>query len=74
MIVSSMFISGLLVILLFLGALLRVELGGLILGLFATSVCCLLAGLAAFLRDLYASLHAVQVEVIRAVGENKAEV
>ena len=72
-ITSSMFLSGLLVVIIFLSALLRIELAEVILVLFATSVGCLLAGLAAFLRDLYASLHAVQVEVIRAVGKNKAD-
>lgn len=73
MITSSMFISGLLVIVIFLSALLRFELAWLILTMFGTSISCLLAGLAAFLRDLYVSLHAVQVEVIRAVGKARAE-
>jgi hypothetical protein len=73
MITSSMFISGLLIIILFLNALFRVELAGLILGFFATSVSCMLAGLAAFLRDLFLSLHAVQVEVIHAIGKEKVE-
>ena len=73
MITSSMFISGLLVVIIFVSALSRIELSSLILGLFATSVGCLLAGLAAFLRDLFVSLHAVQLEVVRAVGRDKAE-
>lgn len=73
MITSSMFVSGLLVMLLFLSALTRLDLTVVLLGFFATSICCLLAGLAAFLRDLYLSLHAVQVEVIHAVGQAKAE-
>jgi hypothetical protein len=34
---------------------------------------CLLAGLASFLRDLFVSLHAVEVEVVRAVGQAKAD-
>ena len=72
-ITSSMFISGLLVIVIFISALSRIEMVALILGLFATSMCCLLAGLAAFLRDLFVSLHAVQVEVVRAVGQVKAD-
>lgn len=73
MITSSMFISGLLVVIIFLSALSRLELSGLILGVFAASVSCLLTGLAAFLRDLYLSLHALQVEVIHAVGKDRAE-
>jgi hypothetical protein len=73
MITASMFISGLLVIVIFVSALSRIEMAALILGLFATSMGCLLAGLAAFLRDLYLSLHAVQMEVIRAVGLAKAD-
>ena len=73
MVTSSMFISGLLVIVIFVSALSHVEIAALILGLFATSMCCLLAGLAAFLRDLFVSLHAVQVEVVRAVGQTKAD-
>ena len=71
MITSSMFISGLLIVIIFLSALFRVELAGLILGFFSTSVSCLLAGLAAFLRDLYLSLHAVEVEVTHAIGKDK---
>ncbi len=73
MISSSMFLSGLLIVMLFLSGLSRLDLPWLILGLFATSVGCMLAGLAAFLRDLYLSLHAVQVEVIHAVGAEKVE-
>ena len=70
---SSMFISGLLVVIIFVSALSRIDLAALILGFFATSVACLLAGLAAFLRDLFVSLNAVPVEVIRAVGQDKAD-
>jgi len=73
MITASMFISGLLIVILFLSALTRLDLSVLILSAFITSVCCLLAGLAAFLRDLYLSLHAVQVEVIHAIGQAKVD-
>jgi len=73
MITASMFISGLLIVILFLSALTRLDLSVLILSAFITSVCCLLAGLAAFLRDLFVSLHAVQLEVVRAVGQAKAD-
>ena len=73
MITSSMFISGLLIVLLFLSAISRFDLTVLVLCFFATSMVCLLAGLAAFLRDLFVSLNAVQVEVVRAVGQVKAD-
>ncbi|MFT3867941.1 MAG: DUF2721 domain-containing protein [Nibricoccus sp.] len=73
MITSSMFISGLLIVMLFVSALFKVDLPWLILGLFAMSVGCMLAGLAAFLRDLYLSLHAVQVEVEHAIGKEKVK-
>ena len=73
MITGSMFISGLLIVMLFLSALTKVDLSVIVLGAFITSVCCLLAGLAAFLRDLFVSLHAVQLEVVRAVGQVKAD-
>ena len=72
MITSSMFLSGLLIGIIFLSALLRIETATVILGLFGLSVGCLLAGLAAFIRDLYLSLHAVQVEVVHAIGKEKA--
>jgi hypothetical protein len=73
MVTSSMFVSGLLIVIIFVSALWRIELSALILGFFATSVACLLAGLAAFIRDLFVSLNAVHLEVIRAVGKDKAE-
>jgi len=73
MVTSSMFISGLLVILIFISAVARVDLSALILGGFATSIACLLAGLATFLHDLIVSLNAVQMEVVRAVGQTKAD-
>lgn len=63
---SSMFVSGLLVVMIFLSALLRVELSAVILAVFATSVGCLLGGLAAFIRDVNLSLQALSVEVGRA--------
>lgn len=72
MVTSSMFVSGLLVVIIFVSALSRIQLDTVILGFFATSVACLLAGLAAFLRDLFVSLNAVQMEVVRAVGKEKA--
>lgn len=71
MVTSSMFISGLLIVMLFVSALFKMDLPWLILSFFALSVGCMLAGLAAFLRDLYLSLHAVEVEVIHAVGKEQ---
>jgi hypothetical protein len=73
MITSSMFISGLLIVMLFVSGLFKVELPSVILALFALSVGCMLAGLATFLRDLYLSLHAVQVEVEHAIGKEKVD-
>lgn len=73
MITASMFISGLLIMLLFLSGVSRVDLTVLALCFFATSISCLLAGLVAFLRDLFLSLHAVQVEVTHAIGRAKVE-
>lgn len=73
MVTSSMFISGLLIVMLFVSGLFKIELPWAVLGLFALSVGCMLTGLAAFLRDLYLSLHAVQVEVVHAIGKEKVE-
>jgi len=73
MVSSSMFVSGLLIVIIFVSALTRTDLAMAILGFFATSVACLLAGLGAFLRDLFVSLNALEVEVVRAVGRAKAD-
>ena len=73
MVSSSMFISGLLIVIIFVSALTRTDLPMLILGFFAASVACLLAGLGAFIRDLFVSLNALEVEVVRAVGRAKAD-
>ena len=45
------------------------ELGGIILGFFALSLVLIIASLIAFLRDLFVSLVALQVEVRRARGQ-----
>jgi hypothetical protein len=73
MVTSSMLVSALLIVIIFVSALLRIELAALILGFFAVSVACLLAGLVAFIRDLFVSLNALQLEVVRAVGAAKAD-
>ncbi len=71
MVTSSMLLSGLLILILFVSALAHVDLAVLVLGCFATSVLCLLTGLTAFLRDLFVSLNAVQLEVEHAIGKTK---
>ena len=63
---ASMLVSCLLVVVIFLGALVHRELGGVILGFFATSLGLIIASLIAFLRDLFVSLVALHLEVQRA--------
>lgn len=67
LVASSMFFSGLLVVMIFLAALLAISLTAPILGVFVVSVLLLLASLAAFLRDIFLSLKALGVEVERAL-------
>jgi hypothetical protein len=67
----SMFVSALLVVIVFVSALFRVELASVILAVFAGSVACLLGALATFIRDIYVSLHALSVEVERSLGQAK---
>jgi hypothetical protein len=64
----SMFVSGLLIMLLFAGELLGAQLGIVILSTFALSVLFMLAGLAAFIRDVFVSLQALNAEVERALA------
>ena len=64
---TSVFVSGLLVVSLFVSALVQVQLSRLILALFVISVSLLLTGLAAFVRDIFMSLRALGVEVNRAL-------
>jgi hypothetical protein len=62
----SVFMSGLLVVVIFASALTRLELSAVILGLFVISVSLLLLGLAMFIRDIFISLKALNAEVARA--------
>lgn len=62
----SVFMSGLLVVVIFASAFTRLELSAVILGLFVVSVSLLLLGLAMFIRDIFISLKALNAEVARA--------
>lgn len=63
----SMVCSGLLVVAIFADVLTGSGLAVFILGLFALSIACLLAGLVFFLRDIHLSLSALGLEVERAL-------
>ena len=63
---SSMLASSALVIAIFLGATLRVDLGELMLVLFLGAIVLLVAGLVTFLRDIFLSLAALRLEVQQA--------
>ncbi|MDF3056171.1 MAG: hypothetical protein K0R17_386 [Rariglobus sp.] len=64
---ASMFSSGLLVIAIFSNAILGANFSAVILTLFVTSILLLLGALAAFLRDIYLALNALELEVSRAL-------
>ncbi len=63
---SSMLVSSALVVTIFLGAILRVDLAGLMLVLFLATIALLMAALVAFLRDIFVSLSALHLEVRQA--------
>lgn len=63
----AIFCAGLLVVLIFVGALGRLEMASGIVALFFTSVGLLIAALIAFLRDIFMSLAALRLEVDRAL-------
>jgi hypothetical protein len=63
---SSMLVSSALVVTIFLGAILKVELSGLMLVLFLLAIALLMAALVAFLRDIFVSLSAMHLEVRQA--------
>jgi len=65
---TSMFLSALLVVVIFLSALIERELSGVIVGLFFAGIVFLLGSLAAFIRDIFLSLVAVGTEVDRALS------
>ncbi len=65
----SMFVSGLLVVVIFLSALLHLQAGPLLLGLFVAAISLLLGALVYFLRDINVTLKALGLEVRRALPE-----
>ncbi|MDX2187327.1 MAG: DUF2721 domain-containing protein [Opitutaceae bacterium] len=69
LIVSSMFVSGALIAVLFASALLHAPMAGIILGVFITSVALMLGGLAAFVADVIVSLKALRVEVAKTLSD-----
>jgi len=73
LVVSSMFVSGLLIMLIFLSALSGLELAAAILAVFLISVVLMLGGLAAFVADLWVSLAALEDDVHQALGRDEAE-
>jgi hypothetical protein len=66
LVTSSMLASSALVITIFLDATLGMDLSGLMLLLFLSAILLLVAGLVAFLRDIFVSLAAVRLEVQQA--------
>jgi hypothetical protein len=68
LVISSIFTSGSLIMLLFMGQVLGVAVANVILGVFMLSVMLMLAGMAAFIRDVFVSLQALDLEVTRALG------
>ena len=72
-ITSSMFISGMLIMLLFVSAIFNVQITGLILGVFILSVLFMLVGLAAFIRDVFVSLKALHADVSRTLKDFESD-
>jgi hypothetical protein len=68
---ASMFCAGLLVVAIFVDALTAVKLAGVVVGLFIASIGLLLGSLGAFLRDIFMSLGALELEVKRALDHPK---
>lgn len=62
----SMLFSGLLILAIFASSLFNLRLEFLVMGLFGTSIILLLASLVEFLRDIFATLRALRLEVERA--------
>lgn len=67
MITTSMFTSGLLIVCLFFSAIFQISISGVILGVFVLALLFMLAGLAAFIRDVFVSLKALHAEVMKTV-------
>jgi len=74
LVVSSMFVSGLLMMLIFLSALSGLDLAWILLSVFLIAVLLMLGGLAAFVMDLWVSLAALNAEVRRAIGSEAEKV
>ncbi|HRE81725.1 MAG TPA: DUF2721 domain-containing protein [Opitutaceae bacterium] len=70
---SSMFISGLLVVVIFTSALIQRDWASLIVALFILSILFLLGALAFFIRDIFMSLIAVGAEVERVTRPDQEE-
>jgi hypothetical protein len=68
LVISSIFTSGLLIMILFVGQVLEVRVANVTLGVFMLSVVLMLGGMAAFIRDVFVSLQALDLEVTRALG------
>ena len=66
---TSMFVSGLLVVMIFLSALLRIEAGFVLLALFVAAIGLLLGALIYFMRDINQALKALEIEARRAVPD-----
>ncbi len=67
-IIASIFTSGTLILLLFFGQVLEIDVASVVLGAFMVSVLLMVAGLGAFIRDVFVSLQALNIEVTRALG------
>ena len=69
---ASLLCAGLLVVVIFVGAVFHAELAAVILGLFFASVGFLIVALGAFLRDIFMSLTALELEVSRALASPRS--
>ena len=69
---SSMLMSCVLVVVIFLDAMFHREFAFELVGVFIASVLLLIAALGAFLRDIHVSLHALRLEVARARRSGKS--
>jgi hypothetical protein len=68
LVISSIFMSGSLIMLLFVAQVAEVQLANVALGIFMLSLMFMLGGMAAFIRDVYLSLNALNIEVTHALG------
>ncbi len=70
---TSMFVSGMLIMILLVSAIFEVQITGLILGVFILSILCMLLGLGAFIRDVFVSLRALHADVSRTLADIESE-